>query len=129
MSEGENNMILFAIEQLSKNNTENHNAIIKQITDSHKNTMLQVEAGLNANSISIAGLNKTICEHNSRLRKAEKRLDCGGDKIKKYDELLGNIRKNKYFILMGTILFAVIMNFLYDIGAITPILKRLLEKF
>jgi hypothetical protein len=125
----EESAILFAISELSKSNADNHSAIIKQITDSHKNTVLQMEAGLNAASISISNLNKTISEHNARLKKAEDLIDKGKVKVAKYDSIIERTKKNRYLLLGGAILFAVIVNFLYDIGAITPILKSLLSKF
>jgi hypothetical protein len=131
MGKGEIEVVLSAIQTLHDSNTESHNAIKETMAGGMKGIQIKMDADNLVISKSIIDLTKEIREHNGRLATVEDLCERGKIKVQGYDELvkvLNRFKKRWVVILLGAILFVIIVNFLYDIGAITQILQKLFMK-
>ena len=131
MSKVEHDAIIMAITQLAENNKQSHDDIRNLIESSHETIKAELATEMKGVAASITSLDKTIKEHNARLKKSEELIEKGKTKMVNYDQVLSElhkVKKNWIFLILGGIMFVAFVTFLYDVGAIGDLIQKIFDK-
>jgi len=122
MSETEHNLIMAAIEIVRDTNNEAHDDIKELLSAGMRASRIQADTEMSIVNNRIDQITKKMDIQNGQVKALQ--IESGNrqqafNDFRELQKVIKKYRKNWVFILLGTILFVVIVIFLYDTGLIT----------